>query len=141
MQLGTLFQACFYFCVVVTIVTLCVSFISSTEIFGEHIEMGVDMSGNSTTIFTKLSGLTDGFEYMWGLAVGVGLAVTSVIAYATRSTTPIGIYIFASVFWTSYAKAISITQGYVPDQFLLIGTVTMLFIFTGAVIGMLSGSG
>lgn len=141
MEWSTLYRGCFWFCVAITVITLSISFVSGTEIFGEHIEMGIDTSGNSTTVFTQLSGLTGGLEYMWGLAVGVGLAITSVIAYATHSTTPIGIYLFATIFWTSYSRGISIVQEYIPDDFLLIGTVAMLFLFTGAVIGMLSGSG
>lgn len=141
MEWATLYRGCFWFCIAITAITLSISFVSGMEIFGEHIEMGINTSGNSTTIFTQLSGLTGGLEYMWGLAIGVGLALTSVIAYATNSTTPIGIYLFAIVFWTSYTRGISIVNGYIPASFLLIGTVMMLFMFSGAVIGMLSGSG
>lgn len=142
MNFSTLYQNCFYFCVVIIIATLSINFVSGLMVFsGAPIVMGVDVGDNSTNAFTMLTGLSGGMEYMWGLAVGTGLAITSFIAWSTHSTAPIAVWLFSTVFWTSYLRAISITGGFIPGDFLLIGTVGLSCMFVGAVIGIFGGSG
>jgi len=141
-KFSTLYQSCFYFCLAITIATLFINFVDGLDLFGNaNIEIGADIGNNATNAFTQITGLTGGFEYFWGLAVGVGLAVTSVIAYATQSTTPIGVYLFGTLFWTSYTRLLSITGGFIPDSFELGVTVALMLLFAGAVVGMLSGGG
>jgi hypothetical protein len=66
------------------------------------------------------------------------------LLYATQSTTIIGIYIFSVYFWGSYLNTIGvigILVGANPVILAFIGlfTIPVVFIFIGAVIGMLSG--
>lgn len=142
MKFSTLFHSCFYFCLAIAIGTLFINFVQGMGVFGNpNIQTGISVGSDSGNVFTMITGLSGGLEYFWGLAVGVGLAVTSIIAYATRSTTPIGVYLFGTLFWTSYTRLIGITGSYIPGDFLLGVTVALMLLFAGAVIGMLSGGG
>jgi len=62
---------------------------------------------------------------------------------AVRSPVFAGIFLFGTVFWASYVNTMIVLNlgNFVPTEFLLIGTVAMMFVFSGAVVGMLSGSG
>jgi len=144
LKFGSLFQACFYFCLAVAIATLFINIVQGLNVFGNpDIGQGVVIGGNESNVFTSLTGLTGGFEYVWGLAVGLGLAGSAILAWATHSTIPIGVYLFGTLFWTSYSRLISVISigDYIPADFLLGITVAMMFLFAGAVIGMLSGGG
>ena len=65
------------------------------------------------------------------------------VAKMTQSTNMIGVWLFSSVFWTSYNNAISVidVNSWIPGDFLLMFTVAFLFLWVGAVIGILTGSG
>ena len=142
MNLSNFFQTCLYFCLCMIIVTLCINFVDGLGVFPTPIESGVDVSGSSDDIFTKLTNIKGGLKYVWAFAIGTGLAVAGLVAWVTHSTIPFGIYLFSAVFWTSYGRALSIVYTWhIPGDFLVIGTVLMLFLFAGAVAGMLSGSG
>jgi len=71
--------------------------------------------------------------------VAAGAATT----FITRSPVFIGITLFGLVFWSSYLNTLNIIKigNYLPTEFELIVTTGVVFIFVGAVIGMLSGSG
>jgi len=77
---------------------------------------------------------------MW-LAVLFGTGILGLfLAWAMHSAVPIGVWLFSSVFWSSYGNALGVLD-IVPAEFRLIGTAVMLFIWVGAVAGMFSGSG
>lgn len=123
------------------VLTLSINFINGLDIF-ETVETGVGISGDSDNIFSQLTGLTGGMEFIW-LAV-TSLAGVGAVLLATfmHSAIPVGAYLFSVVFWTSYGRSLSVLSGlYIPSDFLLIGTVAMLFIWAGALAGMFSGSG
>ena len=142
MNLGTLFQTCLYFCLCIIIITLCINFVDGLNVFPTPIEAGFDASGSSDNIFSSLTNLGGGLEYVWLLALGGGLAVTGFTMLITHSTIPLGVYLFSAVFWTSYVRVLAVIYTwYIPSDFLVIGTVVMLFLFAGAVAGMLGGSG
>ena len=142
MNLNTLFQTCLYFCLCVIIVTLCINFVEGLNVFPTPIESGFNVGGSSDNIFGALSGLGGGLEFVWLLAMGGGLAVTGLTLFITHSTIPLGVYLFSAVFWTSYIRALAVIYTWhIPDDFLVIGTVVMLFLFAGAVAGMFGGSG
>lgn len=141
MNLNTFFQLCIYFCICMIVLTLSINFINGLDIF-ETVETGVGISGDSDNIFSQLTGLTGGMEFIW-LAV-TSLAGVGAVLLATfmHSAIPVGAYLFSVVFWTSYGRSLSVLSGlYIPSDFLLIGTVAMLFIWAGALAGMFSGSG
>ena len=143
MKFGSIFQACFYFCLAIAIATLFINVVQGLNVFSNpNIETGVNLGSNASNAFTAITGLTGGLEYFWGLSVGVGLAITGIIAYATHSTIPIGIYLFGTLFWTSYTRLISIIGGYnIPGDFIMGITVALMILFAGAVVGLLSGGG
>ena len=83
-------------------------------------------------------------DNIWLIIIGTG-GIAIFLAWITHSTSIIGVYIFAFVFWASYSNIVSMlyNNNFLGDLwgFVLIGTAGMTFIFIGAVAGMLSGSG
>ena len=153
MRFNTFFQICIYIVLACIILTLSINFVVSLGIFGDYsAETGIQSqkTANETLAqFTKSGDYKTGFltTDLWsfvlaGIAVAAGAAV---VAWITHSASVLGVGVFAYVFWASYVNVISILQvgGFLADLglFVLIGTVGMGFIFIGAVIGMLSGSG
>lgn len=141
---NTFYQGCFYFCVATIIATVCINFAGELGVFGVTFSTGVPTSGqNASAIFTLMTGLTGGMEFMWGLAIAGGFIGSVMLTYISRTTTPIAIFLFSSVFWTSYLRATSVVAygGYIPESILTIAFVGMFCMFAGAIIGMLSGSG
>lgn len=142
MKFSSLFQACFYFCMVITVVTLFINIVGAMDVFGEsNYETGVNIGEDPDNVFQDVSGLSNGYEWFWLAAVGGGLGASILIGIATSSTIPIGVFLFGTVFWTSYTRLMSITGNYIPNDFMLGITVALMFLFAGAVIGLLSGGG
>ncbi|GAG99121.1 unnamed protein product, partial [marine sediment metagenome] len=112
------------------------------NVFPVPIESGFNVGGSSDNIFGALTNLGGGLEFVWALAITGGLAVTGLTMLVTHSIIPLGVYLFSAVFWTSYIRALAVIYTWqIPDDFLVIGTVIMLFLFAGAVAGMFGGSG
>ena len=78
-----------------------------------------------------------------GITSIIGVAATIALAILTHSPSIIGAGIFSTVFWTSYVNVNTIISigGYVPMSFITISFVVMGFLWVGAVIGMITGSG
>ena len=142
--LNTLYQTCFYFSIAIVVVLLAISFVSSLNVWGDVVlEAGVEPGQNTTNAFSAITGLTGGLEFVWLIAAGAGLFVAGLFSFVSRSPTPIAIYIFEIVVWTAYSRSISIISSYTTgiEGFVLIFTLAFVFLTTGAVIGMMSGSG
>lgn len=145
MKINTAFQACMYITIVILIFTLAVNFVSASGFFPVEAEMGFDINeSNSSGIFEILTGQSP--IGIWAMLIGssaVALIGSVVLAFITRSTAVIGVYIFSVVFWASYMTMLYglDLSNYIPVGLQLIATASLIFIWMGAIIGMLSGSG
>jgi len=147
MKINTFFQLCIYICIVLIVFNLAINFVNATGIF-YTVESGVPVGvnatetfGNETTGFLEGGSIT-GMEAIWDIGISLGFVGVVLLATAIHSAIPIGVYIFSAIFWVSYHNALGVlTDLYIPAEFLLIGTVMMLFFWCGAVAGMFSGSG
>jgi len=152
-DLSNFYQICVYICIVMIIFNLCVSFVSGLGVFPYDVDTGIATGPTSNDTYTNLTDLGGfnsegytGMDGLWIIFLGSGstLIIGLFLVLLTRSTNILGIVLFSGVFWSSYISTISIINvgGFLIDLggFVLIGTVGMLFIFSAAVIGMLSGS-
>jgi hypothetical protein len=116
------------------IFTLCVNFVSALGIFSS-----VPIGATKASILTEISGLSGGYETLWVVLL-VAIGFTIVIAKWVSSTSIIGIYLFSSIFWTSYSRCITVINinNFIPTEFLAIFTVGLAFIWVAAIIGMLT---
>ena len=124
---------------------LAVAFVDGMDIFDASGAGTGEIAGEDVINTTSQGQFTD-MSNIWSLAftgILAGGGISILLAWATHSTTPIGIYIFSAVFWTSYLSTFSIfaTGGYIPADFLNMFHVGSILLFTAAVIGMLTGSG
>jgi len=124
--------------------TLAINFVNSLEVFPIY-ESGFEPGGNSSDTFTNITNVEyeNDFGFMAILVLFGGVGAAIVLGALIRSPVYLGIALFAAVFWASYINALGVINinNWIPAGFLLIGTVVMIFIFAGAIIGMLSGSG
>lgn len=148
MNLNTLFHQCLYFCIVIVIFSLCLSFISWLwfDIGAIPIEspMGIPAGGNANETFggyidTAL-GFSGGFGVIWLLGAGIGGAATIGFSILTGSTSPVAAYLFGAVFWTAYLKGLSVLN-MVPSEIKILFTVPIIFVFCGAIIAILGYNG
>jgi len=130
--------------------TLTITFVNAMGVFTPT-ETGIDTGSNTSGFFEDVtdaeyneSDFEDqvGMDAVW-LVGGLGGTLTLAIASLTRSPTILAVGLFSTVFWTAYINALGIINvgGYIPLSFIGIGTGAMMFIFVGAITGMLSGSG
>jgi len=140
-----LFRIAVNLCLALIIFTLVINFVDGLDLFmpaGEGIVVK-----NTSSIIEKISGYEGKMAEMWLFVVSLSgvtaLMVGGVASVVTRSPAPIGIAVFGTIFWVSYVRALTVLSAnqYIPNDFLLIGTCVVVFIFIGAVIGMLTGSG
>ena len=108
-------------------------------------ENQLDIVKNLTS---NVSGTTGQMSWgeMWGITTGALTGLVIVGAILTGTTNMIGVYLFGTFFWASWASLIGILYTF---DFLSSGaglilvtmiTVGMSIMFVGAVIGMLSGA-
>ena len=149
MDLNNLFKQCMYFCIVIMIFTFCLNFMSllwvNTGAIPSNVPMGKAPKSDTNSTFMDfvqgISGLSGGFGSLWVLAstfTGFGAAL---LAIATRQTTPIAVYLFGVIFWTSWTRGFASIGPYIPTEISILFTVPIMFIFAGAIIGMLGYSG
>ena len=147
MNLNTLFQICLFLTIGMIMFTLTFNFLVGLDVFGVPGAAGiVPGEGNETFM-----GFTTSPEYplgvdpgnLWTLVLTAAGAIGILVAWITRSTVILGVYIFGFVFWAAYINAFSIIAlgGWIPEGFLNMVHAGMIFIFVGAIAGMLSGSG
>ena len=135
------FKAVIYICFILIIFNIVISAITGLNIFvmGEESQIQGIQTDN---ILEQVSGYEGDMATIWLLVTTLGGGVALGAAWLMRSPTPIGVYIFGAIFWTSYKHAFNVlsVNNYIPSEFLLIITVGMLLLFLAAVIGMLTGS-
>lgn len=153
-DMSSFYQICVYICITMVIFNLCVSFVSGMGFYPVSMDVGVEVEGDTNSTFSNITdtgsfntvGLS-GMEGLWIIFLGssASLGIGLFLMLITHSTNVLGVCIFSGVFWSSYVNTLSIINigGFLVglSGFLIIGTVGMLFIFSAAVIGMLSGSG
>ena len=153
----TFFQICIIFSILLIVFTLSINFVSAMGVFGENqIEQGQVVGEGavgdtsfekSDDIFTKITGFTGGAQNVWATVMSVGGIISIAVAILMHSAVPVGVWIFSTVFWTSYIRCINVVniEGIFTtepmSQFLLIITVGLIMIWMGALAGMFSGSG
>ena len=149
MRLNTFFQICVYMTLCMIIFTLSINFVSALDVFPTGgVEAGVDVKDTTNETFMEFTKSTDNptglsISSIWIIVLtGAGIGAL-LIAWITKSTVILGVYIFSVIFWVSYGNALSVLDigNYIPIGFLAIGTGGMIFIWVGAIAGMLSGSG
>jgi len=155
MNLGTFYQTASYVCMCLIAVNLAFAFVIGLGVFGDNFDGGIqtdETSGGMVDEFTNVSATNDagtytGMDALWVIIGGsaIGTAGGLLLSYLTHSSVFVGIGLFSGVFWSSYLNSLGILQinNFLGglEGFVLIGTVLMIFMFAGAVIGMLSGSG
>ena len=157
LNLGTFYQTCSYICMVLIAVNLAFAFVVGLGVFGDNFAGGIqttDDTGGMVDEFTNVSASTDtasytGMDALWIIIGGsvIGTAGGLFLGYITHSSVFVGIGLFSGVFWSSYLNSLGILYigGFIQPLadvgFILIGSVLMIFMFAGAIIGMLSGSG
>jgi len=144
--LNTFFRIAIFLALGMIMFNLSVAFVNGLGIFDSSEAVGTGTIEGEDAIDTLSGGEFTGIDNIWDLAlygsiIGGVSAVT--LAFLTHSTTPIGIYLFGAIFWTSYLSTFTIfsTGGYIPIDFLNLFHVGSILLFVAAVIGMLTGSG
>ena len=137
---NTFFQVAIYVCLALIVFNFAYSFIVSLSVFPVGPE-GVPGS-TQASVFRALTGLNTGVADLWLIIVSAGAIATGFISWLIRSPAPIGVYIFSVVFWNSYNAALNaLPLEMLPAEFVIIGTVAMLFLYSAASIGLLTGGG
>lgn len=141
--MATFYRTSIYLCLAIIVFTLSINFVNSLGAFNAYEAQPTDEEVTVDNALEQISGLDGGMASLWGLAVGVGLAGAVVLVFISKQISPIGIYLFSTVFWTSWLKMNSVINinGVMPIELMVIFTVAALFLFIAAIIGMLTGSG
>lgn len=141
-----LLKTCLYICMLLIIFTLVVNFIDSTSAFDTKIDSGVESQTTDSGVLEVFTNSPDQtVNNIWLVAVGGSLIGAVGLAYLTHSIVPVGIHLFSTVFWTSYLRAWNVmSAGSFTDDIsglMLVFTAAIMFLFIGAIVGMLTGSG
>ena len=148
MNISTLFHQCIYISIIILIFTLCANFMSVFMFQSHAIPVPINMGkapatgtdATNQTFISMVEGIT-GLSSLWLLGLGVGTLAAGALSILTRQTTPIAAYLFGAVFWTSYIRCLSVFAAYVPSSITILFTVSITFLFAGAIIGIFGYSG
>lgn len=159
MRTDSLYQISIYFCIIMLIFSLSVSFVSAAGFYQTNVTSGPQLGdkseeivGNATKTNRSVSQKTEEegldlpskltFGNLWPpLLFGGGLSVIGV-AWITRSPRVIGAFAFGLVFWSAYLNMNSIINigGYMPGfGFTAIFHSGISLMFIGAMIGIFTG--
>ena len=155
MNLGTFYQTSAYLCMCLIAFNLAFAFMVGLGVFGSPATGGIQLSGDTDSDFSNITeleatndeGAYTGMNALWVIVGGsaVGVVGGLLLGFVTHSSVFVGVGLFSGVFWSSYLNSLVILQNMnilvSLAGFMLIGTILMVFMFAGAVIGMLSGSG
>jgi len=142
MKMDSFFQVIFYICICIVIFTLAINVINALNLF-QPVASGYSLQGKTADqIFTDITGLSGGLQYIWlAILSSTGLAAMLLVKI-TQSPAIIAVWLFSEVFWTSYTRVIDTVNinGWIPAYWMTLFTVALLFLWVGAIIGMLSGN-
>jgi len=118
------------------------SFVYSLQAF-EMGEVDVIKAKEPETLFSEITDFEEGTGGIFVIALTSAMIIGLFASWMTRSPICIGLSLFGVIFWACYLNTLDIIRigGYLPSELELIFTGTMVFVFAGAVIGMLTGSG
>jgi len=139
--MATFYRTSVYLCLSIIVFTLAINFVNSLQAFDPYESGMTDV--NEENALEKISGLSGGMVNIWAVALTLTGGAAIALAWVTKQITPIGIYLFSVVFWTSWIRMWTVTDigGYIPGEFTILFFVGAIFIFIAAVVGMLTGSG
>jgi len=139
---NTFFQTSIYLCFVIIVFCTAIAFVNALDLYTD-VETGPFIADTPDNVFSSISGFEGGMELVWVALVTAGGIGALVVAKVTSSTNMIGVWLFSSIFWTSYHSCITVVDinNWIPGDFLLMFTVAFLFLWAAAIIGMLTGSG
>ena len=123
--------------------SLVANFVAGLGIFPNVTDIGMEVDDTESAL-TALTGLSDpNMNAIWIGITGITFIGVVALAALTQSMTPIGLHLFGLVFWTSWLRMSSILSygGYIPEEFLIIVTVGVMFVFIAAIIGLITGGG
>ncbi|NIQ88323.1 MAG: hypothetical protein GWN93_04300 [Deltaproteobacteria bacterium] len=140
--MNTLFRICIVICLGLLIFSLAVSYLEGTGAFEVSGGAGKDIGSTSTVLGDATDIDETNMNYIWGVVI-TSTIVGAIGSYFMHSVVPIGISIFSSVFWASFINTHGILSvgGYIPGDLMTIFTIVTVFVFIGACVGMLTGSG
>lgn len=143
--MNTLFRLAFYITIVLVLFNLGYGLIRSIPGTAySSVDDPSDISGtNATSIFSELTGFEGAGLSIWAIVVSVGGAASVAFSWMVQSLQPLALYIFGVGFWSSYngtIQAIAL-QNWMPSSLILMITVAMIFLFIGAIIGLITGNG
>ena len=130
-----------YMTITLLVFTLAINFVDSLNVFPISLSTGMQID-NSTNAIAVVTGNSDNtINSLWTIGVGLGAGAALLGAFVSKSATPIALYIFGSIFWTSYLRALSIITfgGYIPTEYITMFTVGVVFLFVAAFISILAG--
>jgi len=141
-----LLKTCLYICMLLIMFTLVINFVDSTSAFDTKVESGVETQTSDNDVLEVFTNNPDQtVNNIWLVAVGSALVGAAFLAAITHSIVPIGIHLFSTIFWTSYLRAWAVISagGFTEDLggFMIIFTAAVMFLFIGAIVSMLTGSG
>jgi len=140
---NSFFQICYDWVLIIILATISISIVSSLYVFTK-VDTGMAMDLSSADgVFKTVTGLTGGAQWVWLTIITAGGLGALVVAKLTQSTNMIGVYLFSTVLWTSWIKCLSVIDigNWVPLEFKVLFTFGVMFLYVGAIIGMLTGSG
>lgn len=131
------FRFCIYICLCMIALSLVINFVNGLNAFPTKMSGGMSVKDTSNAL-EQLTGLTGGMESIWLLFTSLGAIGAVALAIAIGSFIPIAIYIYGTVFWTSFIRASSVLSfgGYIPSDLILIFSVIIMFVFIASCIGM-----
>ena len=143
---NSLFQICIVIVITLVIFNLAVAFVDGTGVFQTEYKKGFQPTegADANSTFGNLTGpQVAGMGNLWSLVLTAAGITGLFLAWLTRSLAIVGIVIFSIVFWATYINTLGIVHAtdLIPGSFILIGTTAMFFVWAGAIIGMLTGSG
>jgi len=133
------FRTALYIAMGMILFNVIIGWIFSTGAFPLEGNPGMELTEDNA--LNKLTGLTGGMEYIWLAGTTLSALASIGLAILLRVITPIGIWMFGEVFWTSWIRTNSVLSmgGFLPDEFLAIFFIGMMFLFIAVIIGMLVG--
>jgi len=139
--MNTFFRIAIFICLFLIVVNLGWSFIRATGAFPDAGEAGIS-GAESNDVFYAFTGFAGGMAGVFAVGASLGAIGAGLVSWAVKSTTPMGVYLFSIIFWSSYNSSLNIMSvSHIPGSMQILITVGIMFVFVGAIIGMLTGSG
>lgn len=144
-NMNTLYRLAFYIMILLILFNLGWGVLRGLDgtVYAESADHNIIEEETDNDIFTELTGLSGDALNMFSIAAVAGMAGAAVFAYMVQSLTPVALYIFGVGFWMSYNATVTTINlnGWIPESLMLMVTVTMIFLFMGAIIGLITGNG